>query len=144
MQTISQVGIAELKRHELCRLEAYPDRGGVWTIGWGDTIGVKKGDVITQAQADDRLQRRIGEHETQLRGHLTSVATQSQFDALLSLSYNIGAEALRTSMLLRLFNEGKTIDAAKQFARWVHVKGKLDEVLIQRRVDELCRFFALG
>jgi lysozyme len=144
MQTISQVGIAEIKRHELCRLEAYPDRGGVLTIGWGDTIGVKKGDVITQVQADERLQRRLAEHETQLRAHLTSVATQSQFDALLSLSYNIGAEALRTSTLLRLFNEGKPVEAAKQFARWVHVKGQLDANLMQRRVDELCRFFALG
>jgi lysozyme len=142
VRSLSAAGLAELKAHELCRLKAYPDRGGVWTIGWGDTIKVKEGDTCTQLQADARLVARLAEHESALRKVLQRDPTQGQYDALVSVSYNIGSAGLGTSTLMRLFNAGDTIGAAKQFARWVHVKGKVDEVLIQRRIDELCRYFA--
>ena len=44
--------IAYIRKAEGCRLTAYQDVAGVWTIGFGHTKGVKAGDRITQYQAD--------------------------------------------------------------------------------------------
>jgi lysozyme len=140
MQTVTALGLASIKSREGLRLVAYQDKGGVWTIGWGDTIRVKQGDTCTKEQADQRFIERVDEHQDSLRKALKIPCTQGQFDALVSMSYNIGAPALRGSTLMRLLNGGNTLGAASQFARWVHVKGVIDGVLVQRRVDELIRF----
>ena len=50
--SISNTGLELIKRFEGCRLKAYQDSVGVWTIGYGHTVGVLNGQVITQAQAD--------------------------------------------------------------------------------------------
>lgn len=50
-----QLALEQLKIDEGCRLTAYQDTVGVWTIGYGHTGGVKKGDKITQKDADNFL-----------------------------------------------------------------------------------------
>ena len=49
---INKRGLAIIKKYEGCRLTAYKCPAGVYTIGYGHTKGVKKGDTITQQQAD--------------------------------------------------------------------------------------------
>ena len=49
---ISQVGIELIKQFEGCRLKAYKDAVGVWTIGYGHTVDVKECIEISQHQAD--------------------------------------------------------------------------------------------
>src|SRR5690606_42028999 len=87
-----------LQYFESCRLEAYWDADGkVWTIGWGDTgPDVVKGLRITQAEADQRLQRRLArEFVPGVLKALTRPATQAQLDAMVDRAYNIGVSAFQ-------------------------------------------------
>lgn len=102
---IDQQGKTFLQNEEGCRLKAYQDRAGVWTIGYGNTyyvggIVVKEGDEITQAQADilfDTLVVRY--YHTILPLNLQN---QGQFNALVSLVWNIGEHAFLGSSLRSL------------------------------------------
>lgn len=134
---MSQSGLKILKHYEGCRLEAYQDIVGTWTIGYGDTENVQPGLVITQAEAEERLRRRLArDFELSVRQCLTRVATQYQFDAMVCLTYNIGAVAFANSTLVRLFNAGDIQLAADQFPRWDKAGGKSVKGLRRRRAAE--------
>ena len=85
---------ALIKTFEGCSLKAYQDTGGVWTIGFGHTHGVKAGDVITQQQAEDFLAQ-------DSQALVTAIAGKSLIEgaALLSFGYNVGLGALRELLL---------------------------------------------
>lgn len=134
---MSQNGLKILKHYEGCRLEAYEDIVGIWTIGYGDTENVQPGMVITQAEAEERLHKRLArDFEPSVRQCLTRVATQYQFDAMVCLAYNIGAVAFANSTLVRLFNAGDVQLAADQFPRWDKAGGKSVKGLRRRRAAE--------
>ncbi|WP_423191178.1 lysozyme [Achromobacter xylosoxidans] len=126
-----------MKHYEGCRLEAYRDIVGIWTIGYGDTENVQPGMAITQEEAEKRLRNRLArDFEPSVRQCLTRVATQYQFDAMVSLAYNIGAIAFANSTLVRLFNAGDVQLAADQFPRWDKAGGKSVKGLRRRRAAE--------
>ncbi|MGF7466533.1 lysozyme [Alcaligenes nematophilus] len=140
---MSPDGLAILQYFESCRLEAYWDANGkVWTIGWGDTgPDVVKGLRITQAEADERLRRRLArEFVPGVLKALTRPATQAQLDAMVDLAYNIGVSAFQGSALLRLFNAGDQVGAAEQFPRWNKSGGKVLLGLRRRRAADRVRF----
>lgn len=140
---VSPDGLAILQYFESCRLEAYWDADGkVWTIGWGDTgPDVVKGLRITQAEADQRLQRRLArEFVPGVLKALTRPATQAQLDAMVDLAYNIGVSAFQGSTLVRLFNAGDQAGAAEQFPRWNKSGGKVLLGLRRRRAADQMRF----
>lgn len=140
---MSPDGLAILQYFESCRLEAYWDADGkVWTIGWGDTgPDVVKGLRITQAEADERLQRRLTrEFVPGVLAALTRPATQAQLDAMVDLTYNIGVSAFQGSTLVRLFNAGDQAGAAEQFPRWNKSGGKVLLGLRRRRAADRVRF----
>lgn len=94
-------GVDLIKQFEGCELEAYPDPlsgGDPWTIGWGSTRNIKgepfkKGDKITQAQADTLLENSLlSSYLPQLIRipHFSSMS-EEQKGALLSFAYNLGA-----------------------------------------------------
>ena len=85
----SDRGIALIKSFEGCRLTAYLCPSGVWTIGYGHTAGVQKGQVITQAQADAFLASDLQKYEKYVTA-TGLVLNQNQFDALVSFTYNCG------------------------------------------------------
>lgn len=116
--------------------------GKPWTIGWGDTgPDVVPGLTITQAEADQRYARRMaGEFEPAVRRAVTVPLTQRQFDALVSIFYNCGVEALSKSTLVRLLNAGDTAGAAAQFPRWNMSGGKVLKGLDRRREAERLLF----
>lgn len=101
-------------------MRAYRDIRGIWTIGYGDTgPDVVEGLEITQAQADERLKRRLAqEFEPAVLTAITRPERQCEFDAMVSLAYNIGVAAFAASTLVRVFNAGDTQGAADQFPRW--------------------------
>ena len=125
---VSKEGLAAIKREEGCRLDAYQCSAGRWTIGYGDTHRVKPGDRITMEEADRRFAERISEFERGVGLALKRPTTQGQFDALVSLAYNIGVPALSSSQLMQLFNAGELVLAAREFARWVHRRGPLRQL----------------
>lgn len=134
---ISPVGKKVLiQEFENCKLEAYLDGGGVWTIGWGHTAGVRKGDTCSQAQADAWLEEDIADAEEDVNLYVRGWLLQGQFDALCSLAYNIGGNAFRKSTLVRMLNSGNLEGAAKEFLRWKFDNGMEVKGLLRRRVAE--------
>lgn len=134
----SQAGIDLIKQFEGVRLKAYPDPATgaePWTIGIGHTGGVRPGDVITEARAEQLLRLDLGRFELAVR-KLCPIATQSQFDALVSFAFNCGEDNLKTSTLRRLHNDGDYTGAANQFARWNKAAGKVMLGLTRRRAAE--------
>ena len=121
--------IDAIRGHEGLRLVAYLDSVGVWTIGYGDTgPDVVKGLVITKAQAEGRLRGRLREFEGYVNRLVKVKLTQNQFDALVSLVYNIGPTNFSTSTLLRKLNASDYLGAADQFPVWN--KGRVDGKLV--------------
>ena len=95
INTGSLNGYRLIKRFEGCKLFAYQCSAGIWTIGYGHTSGVKKGDKITLEQADKFFEMDIKLFEMALNKAIADLApiTQNQYDALLSLAYNAGIGA---------------------------------------------------
>lgn len=129
-------GIALIKEFEGCRLSAYLCAAGVPTIGYGHTAGVALGMTITLAQAEAFLREDLRKFEKGVSEALTRSVTQSQFDALVSFSYNLGVGALKKSTLLRLLNQGRTEEAAGEFLKWNRAGGKVLTGLTRRRQKE--------
>jgi lysozyme len=136
-------GLALIKHFEGCRLEAYQDSGGVWTIGYGHTRAVKPGDRITDAQAESLLRADLANSERSVGALVRVPLSQAQFDALVSFEFNTGGLELRgkagkpaPSMLLRLVNDERHLAVPEQLCRWRHDNGRELKGLIRRRVAE--------
>ncbi|UXO69971.1 lysozyme [Pantoea dispersa] len=135
MQT-SNNGINLIKRFEGLRLEAYRDSVGIPTIGYGHTHGVKIGDVITGAQADDFLREDLKVAELTINTNAKVKLTQGQFDALASFVFNLGSGNFVKSTLLKKLNTGDYAGAADEFGKWVNAGGKKLPGLVKRRAAE--------
>lgn len=144
--TVSPEGIALMHHFEQCRLEAYPDPGSrdgkPWTIGWGATgAGIAKGTVWTQAQADARYEQDLAKFSNGVADMLRDTpTTPAQFDALVSLAYNIGLGNFAGSTLLRMHKAGDHSGAANQFSRWQFNDGKPMRGLLRRRMVEAAHY----
>lgn len=140
-RTIGEVGIALIKSFEGCKLTAYPDPatgGDPWTIGWGTTgPDVKRGVVWSQDYADKRFAAHVAEFAERVAKMIGDApTTQNQFDALVSLAYNIGTHAFAYSTLIRKHREGNFAGAASEFTRWNKANGKVMAGLTRRREAE--------
>jgi lysozyme len=133
-------GIALVKKHEACKLVAYPDSRSIPTIGYGHTAGVKLGDTCTQDQADAWLADDLIEAETDVNKLVTVPLSQHEFDALVDFTYNVGYGNLRSSTLLTLLNQRKYASAGSQFLVWNKAGGVIIQGLVNRRRDELALF----
>lgn len=139
--SIDSVGIDLIGQFEGLRLNAYDDGVGVWTIGWGTTIypngqKVKKGDTITLDQAKQYKAHDLAKFEKAVNDAVKVPLNQNQFNALVSLAYNIGVSAFTNSTLLKRLNEGNYNAAADQFLVWVNAGGKRMQGLVNRRNKE--------
>jgi lysozyme len=144
---VSERGVALIKSWERCRLEAYQDVKGVWTIGWGHTSGagdpyVQEGMVITQERADQILESDLSKFENWVVSFITQRPTHGQFDAMVSLCYNIGPSNFHRSDVLRAFNEGDVQAAADDFLNHDTSAGKHLPGLKHRRQDERALFLS--
>lgn len=137
----SRTGIDLIKKWEGCRLKAYQCSAGVWTIGYGLTsaagiIPVTKGMTITQQQADEYLVASLVKYEAAVQKAVNRSPNQNQFDAMVSLCFNIGPGAFAKSSLLRKFNDGDLAGAADAFLLWRKAGGRVLPGLEARRQDE--------
>jgi len=133
---ISENGLNLIRSHEGCKLEAYLDSVGVPTVGYGHTLGVFMGQTITQDEADRLLQADMVSVEKCINNSIPFGITQNQFDALCSLTFNIGCGNLRNSTLLRKIQDGDDAGAAEEFGKWCHAGGKTLPGLVARREAE--------
>ncbi|WP_445506780.1 glycoside hydrolase family protein [Niallia sp. 03190] len=136
----SKTGIDLIKKFEGCRLLAYKDAVGVWTIGYGHTRNVKPGQVITQAQAEEMLKDDLKKYEEGVLSAIKVRLNQNQFDALVSFCYNLGVGSLQKSDLLKAINKKDFIGAGRKFARWINAGGNVLTGLIKRRAAEATLF----
>ena len=144
---ISPSGIDLICNFEGKRLTAYDDGVGVWTIGFGTTVypnGIKvmKGDTCTEAQAKTYMAHDLKKFEVAVNKAVTVQLNQNQFDALLSLAYNIGASAFSQSTLVKKLNANDIRGAADQFDVWVNAGGKRMQGLVNRRAKEKALFLS--
>lgn len=130
---VSDALVLKLKQLEGCRLDAYPDKGGVWTIGYGHTKGVKAGDRITLEESEELLREDLDFFAPSVLKLVRRPMTQGQFEALVCFAFNCGTgeEGLGGSKLLKLFNDGDVPASAEQFGRWIHVRSKVEIELCQ-------------
>lgn len=98
--------LAFIAEGEGFRGEAYQDQGGVWTLGFGSTKGVKKGDTIDIDPAKERLAREVQEFSKELDRVVKVDLTPNQRDAVLSLVYNIGVSKFKGSNAEKALNKG--------------------------------------
>ena len=138
----SPKGIALIKEFEGLRLKAYKCPGGVWTIGYGHTAGVKPGMVITEDQAEEYLRADLIAFEKYLNGHELAI-NQNQFDALVSFIYNVGTGSFSSSSLLRKVRVNPQDNSIMdEFLRWVYSKGRVLPGLQRRRLVEMKLYFS--
>ena len=137
---ISKEGIALIKRFEGCELKAYQDSVGVWTIGYGHTKDVKKGNEINQDHAEFMLTEELPEYEGYINDMVKVPLEQNQFDALCSWVYNLGPTNLQDSTMLKVLNEKKYEEVPQQIKRWNKAGGKVLDGLIRRREAEALLF----
>jgi len=146
MQTSEKV-IALIKQFEGCKLTAYQDSVGVWTIGYGwtqpvDGKPIRAGMTIKQETAERLLKTGLVSYESDVSRLVKVDLTQGQFDALVSFTYNLGARSLSTSTLLRKLNAGDYAGAADELLRWNKAGGKVLNGLTRRREAERALFLS--
>ena len=142
---ISELALEKIKAFEGCRLTAYQDAAGVWTIGYGHTKDVKPGDKISQYWADECLKKDIEAVEAQIE-KLDLTLSQPQLDALVSFVFNVGIGKFKESTLLRYIREGRSEnDIKRQWRQWVYAGNPPRPLpgLIKRREWESIRYFSV-
>lgn len=135
--TPSSNATALAKRFEGCKLLAYPDSGGVWTVGYGHTgHEVVEGLLITQEDAERLLEQNLTNAGNWVDRLVSVDINQNQFDALCDFVFNLGAQNLATSSLLRYINAGDFESANNEFPKWNHCRGQVLAGLTARRAAE--------
>ena len=137
---ISLEGLSLIKKFEGCRLEAYYCSGGVLTIGYGHTGGVKETDTITQEEADKLLKGDVLKFEKYVSDNVKVDLDQGQFDALVAWTFNLGVGNLRNSTMLKKLNEADYDSIPFEMRRWNKAGGQTLDGLIRRRKAESLLF----
>lgn len=111
-----------IKGWEKCRLEPYRDQAGLWTVGWGHLLPQSAPRLPwTQEQADAQFLADLTPTGEGVSRMLKVQCAQNQYDAMVSLAFNIGLQAFLRSTLLAMVNMEKFEDAAEWFAPWNRV-----------------------
>ena len=135
--SLSATALVAIALHEGYKSEAYtPVAGDVATIGFGTTKGVKPGDKITPTQALQRAMSDIQQFEGALKKCVKVPLTQGEYDAYISLSYNIGSGNFCSSTLVKKLNQSDYEGACKEILRWDKYKGERLSGLTKRREEE--------
>lgn len=138
--TYSKTGLRLTERFEGCKLTPYHDVGGVWTDGYGNTIGVVPGFCISQETAEAELRRNTQTAVDAVNRLVTVLITQNEFDALVDFVFNCGAGNFAKSTLLRDLNASNFAAAANEFQKWDMAAGQHVAGLRRRRLAEKSEF----
>src|SRR5579863_2033759 len=139
----SKQGMALTEQFESCRLAAYQDSGGIWTIGWGHTLGVEAGMTCSQVQADQWLLDDVQLAANAVNQMVKIGMTQEEFDALVDFVFNLGVGNFQRSTLLADLNANDIEGVIGEFEKWDQAGGKVVAGLLARRNAEKA-LFTLG
>lgn len=145
---VSNKGLELIKEFEGFSSVAYLCSAKKATIGYGNTFWedgtpVKIGDQISKERAETLLKHVVDGFSVAVEVDIKIEVTQNQFDALVSLAYNIGLGAFKNSTLLRQLNRGNFVGASQEFLRWDKSNGKPLPGLTRRREREKLLFESL-
>lgn len=133
---------ALLEQLEGCRLTAYQDQAGIWTIGYGHTgADVRPGLTWTPSQADAALAEDLQRFVLGVQAMVTEPLNDNQFSALVIFAYNVGLMALRGSTALRLVRMGQLAGVPDALKLWNKIHDRsgvpvVDAGLVKRRAAE--------
>lgn len=142
---LSAAGLAGIMQYEGYRSAAYiPVPGDVPTIGHGTTryengAPVQMGDRVTPERAQVLLRNDASKFERAVKRCAPVPMYPYEYDAFVSLAYNIGESAFCKSTLVRKLNAGDYAGACREIEKWVYFKGKTLPGLVKRRADERAR-----
>jgi len=134
--TASAACYAVIKASEGLQLRSYICPAGKWTVGYGHTLTAHRGMKITMADADRLLHDDVAVVEIAVKRLVKVALSQGQYDAVVSITFNIGIGHFSKSTLLKLLNAGNIADAAKEFGAWIYAGGVKCAGLIIRRGKE--------
>ncbi len=138
----SQNGINLIKGFESLRVEAYRCPAGVWTIGYGHTAGVKRGDRIDERRAEQLLAEDLRQSEAVVNRECPGLS-QNRFDALVSFVFNVGeTQFLRSTLLKCVRANPANTNIRYELSRWTRSKGVELAGLIRRRRAEADLYFS--
>jgi len=139
--SVAELAASFVRAHEGLRLAAYPDGKGVWTIGFGHTgPEVHEGLIWTQARADAQLAADLARAAETVARLARRRLSDAQMAALISFVFNLGERALAGSTLLARVNDGRFLDATREFLRFDHAAEVESKGLLIRRLDEASLF----
>ena len=137
----SDKAYALIRRFEGKSNKAYQDSAGVWTIGYGHTGGVVKGQTISDDEVERLLAEDVAVAENAVNAQNLNL-TQDQFDALVDFMFNLGAGNFQKSTLLKkLKADPNDPTIYNEFLRWVYAGGVKLLGLVRRRTDEANLYF---
>ena len=129
-------GLALIKHFEGFRAKAYVCPAGILTIGYGTTSCVRRGQIVSEAQAEALLRADVVKFEKTVKDLVRVALTHAQFDALVSFVYNVGPGNFRSSTLLKKINAGLLNEVPAQMMRWNRGGGRVLAGLTTRRNSE--------
>jgi lysozyme len=138
-----------VKKYEGKKLTAYLCPAEVWTIGYGSTYyedgkSVQRGQVITEARAEELLIHTLTKFNTEVKRLVKSTCNYNQIAALTSFAFNVGINAFAKSTLLKKVNiNPKDQTIANEFMRWNKAGGRILNGLSKRRAEESTLYFTL-
>ena len=133
---LSALGLVGIAAHEGYSDKAYQDIVGIWTIGFGTTKDVKPADKIDPVKALQRKAEDIVKFEGAIKQCVTVPLHQHEYDAYVSLAYNIGPSAFCNSTLVKRLNQQDYAGACREILRWNRAGGRVVKGLAVRREIE--------
>lgn len=140
-------GYKLIQKFEGLKLNAYQDSVGIWTIGYGNITyengtKVKKGDKVTQQRAEELFKYFADRFAANIAPKVSVPLTQNQFNAIVSLAYNVGLGNFSSSTLLKKLNRCSSDPTIKnEFLKWANAGGKRLQGLVNRRTEEANLYF---
>ena len=141
MRRVNDESLALIKSWEGLRLNAYKDSGGILTIGYGHTSAagepkVVEGMTIDESYAERILRKDLNHFQNAVTKYVKVSLNDNQFSALVSFCFNVGVPQFSKSTLVKKLNRGDYSAVPNELAKWVFVKGKRDDGLVNRRAVE--------
>ena len=133
-----EILIKLIKESEGCKLTSYKCPAGIWTIGYGQTKGIKEGMTWTQNQADEDLVKTALEvlNRSIKYSPILATANMEKQAAIADFIYNLGVGNYATSTLKKKVDVGDWMSAASEIKRWDKAAGKVLKGLTVRRAKE--------
>ena len=145
---LSAFGLRLIKAYEGFRSVETTLVSGQHIIGYGHRYSLDEEPVVTKKKAEELLKADLEPYEELVNSNVYAPLTQSQFDALVSLAFNIGPQAFLSSHVLNSLNNGRPLDAAAGFDEWrksrINDQVYVVDALVRRRTAEKALFLKLG